>query len=82
MSDLLHRLSDEEHLQQRHGFNALLATAREACDRIEALEAENVRLREALRFYVAGCEWQDPPPNCDRPAAQCCKTAVAALKET
>ena len=38
--DLTHRLRDEEHLQQRHGFAALLATAREAADRIEELEAK------------------------------------------
>jgi len=51
-----------------------------AADRIEELEAENKRLREALKFYAEECDWQTPPPNCTQ--FPCCQIARAALKET
>ena len=52
---------------------------RQAADRIEELEAEREALREALELYVGGCDWQSPPPFCDRPDHMCCKTARSAL---
>ena len=51
--DLTHRLRDEEHLQQRHGFPALLATAREAADRIEELTATNEQLSNCVAVLEA-----------------------------
>lgn len=85
MADRIEALEAERNDYASQIAELLPAVNREAVEqraRADALEAEAAQLREALRFYVAGCEWQDPPPNCDRPAAQCCKTAVAALKET
>lgn len=38
-----------------------------------------VALVEALEVYKEGCDWQTPPPHCDRPSYMCCKPAREAL---
>jgi len=45
-ADLVERLLDHGHLTQRQGLGALLATGREAADRIAALEGEVAEARE------------------------------------
>lgn len=59
--ELVVRLRSERHLTQGDGLEALLRTAAEAADRIEAadkrneaLEAENERLRRNIKGWV---EW-------------------------
>lgn len=60
----------------RAGAEGMLAYV---ADRSKAQAVEIARLREALKHYEAGCDWQTPPPHCDRPDHLCCKTARAAL---
>lgn len=71
MSDLVERLREEaleadkeawRRLDGGHEYTMGAMLADEAADRIEALEAEIERLREALAFYANG-EWSDGYPG-------------------
>ncbi len=50
--DLIERLRSQGHMTQGDGLLALLDTGNEAADRIEALTAENERLRELLDAWL------------------------------
>ena len=62
--DLVVKLRDEDsyyRLQEKHwciDAEELERQRLEAADRIEALEAENERLREALQFYAREYNWK------------------------
>ena len=50
----------------------------QAADRIEALTADNARLREALQVYANSCDATETSP-CGYEGNMCCRTARAAL---
>ena len=50
----------------------------EAAAKIEALTAENARLREALQIYANSCDATETSP-CGYEGNMCCHTARAAL---
>jgi hypothetical protein len=60
--DLMKRLRSDAHMTQADGLGAMLGTAAEAADKIEALTAENERMREALAHYA---QWGVVCPQTD-----------------
>jgi len=72
-------MTDEElvrHLRNSKGWPTL---GNAAADCIEALKAENARLREALEFYADPCDAPETG-SCGYEGNMCCRTARAALK--
>ncbi len=50
--DLVKRLRSDAHMTQADGLGAMLGTAAEAADRIEALTAENERLKREVLLQM------------------------------
>jgi hypothetical protein len=97
MDDLVNRLRASAHkmtqthaiLQRGYGAQTSMEDDAErevildaAADLLEAQAAQLQEAREAMQVYVDGCEWQTPPPHCDRPAHLCCKAARAFLAKS
>ncbi len=69
--DLKSRLLNEDH-------NYHEAACHEAWSKIEALTADNARLRAALQVYANSCDATETSP-CGYEGNMCCRTAHAAL---
>lgn len=87
MSDLVERLRYTAGIRERHRVDSdrdpIRLECLEAAARIEVLEAENARLREALEGIIEHCD-NDGAGNeivDDRIAYRCDQTARAALED-
>jgi len=63
------------------GYHKRDYKVQEQADRIQALEAENARLREALMVYAESCDATDKI-SCGYEGNMCCMTARVALAKT